>query len=102
MSSSPLTHAQVAITVYCQDTEVFRNGVASCVPKHNSLQLETAHYNPGLHQQFCLPSHTVDPSEWAEEELCSDLHREVYQWWCLLWRMKALSISTTVMFCWVL
>ncbi|XP_015414699.1 PREDICTED: RING finger protein 157 [Myotis davidii] len=50
----------------------------SYIPKDNSLQSETVHYKRGVCQQFCLPSHTVDPSEWAEEELGFDLDREVY------------------------
>ena len=41
----------------------------SYIPKDNSLQSETVHYKRGVGQQFCLPSHTVDPSEWAEEEV---------------------------------
>ncbi|KAG8519377.1 E3 ubiquitin ligase RNF157, partial [Galemys pyrenaicus] len=72
------TDARVAITIYYQATEEFQNGVASYTPKDNSLQSETVHYRRGVCQQFCLPSHTVDPSEWAEEELGFDLDREVY------------------------
>uniref|UniRef100_A0A8C8YXM1 E3 ubiquitin-protein ligase n=1 Tax=Prolemur simus TaxID=1328070 RepID=A0A8C8YXM1_PROSS len=72
------TDARVAITLYYQATEEFQNGVASYIPKDNSLQSETVHYKRGVCQQFCLPSHTVDPSEWAEEELGFDLDREVY------------------------
>ncbi|XP_054449166.1 E3 ubiquitin ligase RNF157 isoform X2 [Pteronotus mesoamericanus] len=72
------TDARVAITIYYQATEEFQNGVASYIPKDNSLQSETVHYKRGVCQQFCLPSHTVDPSEWAEEELGFDLDREVY------------------------
>lgn len=45
--------------------------IASYIPKDNSLQSETVHYKRGVSQQFCLPSHTVDPSEWAEEEVSS-------------------------------
>nr|XP_012599446.1 RING finger protein 157-like [Microcebus murinus] len=66
------TDARVAITLYYQATEEFQNGIASYIPKDNSLQSETVHYKRGVCQQFCLPSHTVDPSEWAEEEV-SDL-----------------------------
>uniref|UniRef100_A0A2K5I8Z1 E3 ubiquitin-protein ligase n=1 Tax=Colobus angolensis palliatus TaxID=336983 RepID=A0A2K5I8Z1_COLAP len=72
------TDARVAITIYYQATEEFQNGIASYIPKDNSLQSETVHYKRGVCQQFCLPSHTVDPSEWAEEELGFDLDREVY------------------------
>lgn len=48
--------------------------LASCfdhsyIPKDDSLQSETVHYKRGVCQQFCLPSHTVDPAEWAEEEV---------------------------------
>lgn len=43
--------------------------INSYIPKDNSLQSETVHYKRGVCQQFCLPSHTVDPSEWAEEEV---------------------------------
>ncbi|XP_012588481.1 PREDICTED: RING finger protein 157 isoform X2 [Condylura cristata] len=72
------TDVRVAITIYYQATEEFQNGVASYIPKDSSLQSETAHYRRGVCQQFCLPSHTVDPSEWAEDELGFDLDREVY------------------------
>ncbi|KYO31197.1 E3 ubiquitin ligase RNF157 isoform X2 [Alligator mississippiensis] len=72
------TDARLAITIYYQATEEFQNGIASYIPKDNSLQSETVHYKRGVCQQFCLPSHTVDPSEWTEEELGFDLDREVY------------------------
>uniref|UniRef100_A0A8D2Q7F8 E3 ubiquitin-protein ligase n=1 Tax=Varanus komodoensis TaxID=61221 RepID=A0A8D2Q7F8_VARKO len=72
------TDARVAITIYYQATEEFQNGVVSYIPRDNSLQSETVHYKRGVCQQFCLPSHTVDPSEWTEEELGFDLDREVY------------------------
>uniref|UniRef100_A0A670IKZ6 E3 ubiquitin-protein ligase n=1 Tax=Podarcis muralis TaxID=64176 RepID=A0A670IKZ6_PODMU len=72
------TDARVAITIYYQATEEFQNGVVSYIPKDNSLQSETVHYKRGVCQQFCLPSHTVDPSEWTEEELAFDLDHEVY------------------------
>ena len=51
----------------------------SYIPKDNSLQSETVHYKRGVCQQFCLPSHTVDPSEWAEEEVSSRRPREKAQ-----------------------
>ncbi|XP_055971413.1 E3 ubiquitin ligase RNF157 [Sorex fumeus] len=72
------TDARVAITLYYQATEEFQNGIASYIPKDGGLQSETVHYKRGVCQQFCLPSHTVDPSQWAEEELGFDLDREVY------------------------
>ncbi|XP_054987019.1 E3 ubiquitin ligase RNF157 isoform X2 [Sorex araneus] len=72
------TDARVAITLYYQATEEFQNGIASYIPKDGGLQSETVHYKRGVCQQFCLPSHTVDPSQWAEEELSFDLDREVY------------------------
>ncbi|NWW52971.1 RN157 ligase, partial [Pedionomus torquatus] len=83
------TDTRVAITIYYQATEEFHNGVASdldsvvslwdsYIPRDNSLQSETVHYKRGVCQQFCVPSHTVDPSEWSEEELGFDLDREVY------------------------
>uniref|UniRef100_A0A8C3PVR6 E3 ubiquitin-protein ligase n=1 Tax=Chrysolophus pictus TaxID=9089 RepID=A0A8C3PVR6_CHRPC len=72
------TDARVAITIYYQASEEFHNGVASYVPRDTSLQSETVHYKRGVCQQFCVPSHTVDPSEWSEEELGFDLDREVF------------------------
>uniref|UniRef100_A0A803XP17 E3 ubiquitin-protein ligase n=1 Tax=Meleagris gallopavo TaxID=9103 RepID=A0A803XP17_MELGA len=72
------TDARVAITIYYQASEEFHNGVASYVPRDTSLQSETVHYKRGVCQQFCVPSHTVDPSEWTEEELGFDLDREVF------------------------
>ena len=52
----------------------------SYIPKDNSLQSETVHYKRGVCQQFCLPSHTVDPSEWAEEEVSSWLAEQTSRW----------------------
>ncbi|XP_026523294.1 E3 ubiquitin ligase RNF157 [Notechis scutatus] len=72
------TDARVAITIYYQATEEFQNGVVSYIPKESSLHSETVHYKRGVCQQFCLPSHSIDPSEWAEEELSFDLDREIY------------------------
>ncbi|KAK2500388.1 hypothetical protein MC885_001647, partial [Smutsia gigantea] len=72
------TDARVAITIYYQATEEFQNGIASYIPKDHTFQSETVHYKRGVCQQFCLPSHTVDPADWAEEELGFDLDREVY------------------------
>ncbi|XP_030064070.1 E3 ubiquitin ligase RNF157 isoform X3 [Microcaecilia unicolor] len=72
------TDARVAITIYYQASEDFQNGVASYVPKDRSLRSETVHYKQGVCQQFCLPSHVVDPSEWLEDEMTFDLDREVY------------------------
>ncbi|XP_065549535.1 E3 ubiquitin ligase RNF157 isoform X2 [Lathamus discolor] len=72
------TDARVAITIYYQASEEFHNGVASYIPRDSSLQSETVHYKRGVCQQFCVPSHTIDPSEWSEDELGFDLDREVY------------------------
>ncbi|XP_077315466.1 E3 ubiquitin ligase RNF157 isoform X2 [Lithobates pipiens] len=72
------TDARVAITIYYQATEEFQGGIASYIPKASNLQSETVYFKKGVSQQFCLPSHTVDPSEWREEELTFDLDREVY------------------------
>ncbi|XP_033923382.1 E3 ubiquitin ligase RNF157 isoform X1 [Melopsittacus undulatus] len=72
------TDARVAITIYYQASEEFQNGVASYIPRDSSLQSETVHYKRGVCQQFCVPSHTIDPSEWSEDELGFDLDREVY------------------------
>uniref|UniRef100_A0A6I8R1Q1 E3 ubiquitin-protein ligase n=1 Tax=Xenopus tropicalis TaxID=8364 RepID=A0A6I8R1Q1_XENTR len=72
------TDARVAITIYYQATEEFQGGIASYLPKSSNLQSDTVHFKRGVSQQFCFPSHTVDPSEWREEELTFDLDREVY------------------------
>lgn len=39
------------------------------LPQDSSLQSETVHFKRGVCQQFCLPSHTVNLSEWADEEV---------------------------------
>ncbi|XP_041073370.1 E3 ubiquitin ligase RNF157 isoform X2 [Carcharodon carcharias] len=70
--------ARVAITIYYQATEDFQNGCASYTAKDCSLQSETVHFKRGVCQQFCLPSHTIDPSDWMEEELAMDGDRTVY------------------------
>lgn len=43
----------------------------SYLPQDSSLQSETVHFKRGVGQQFCLPSHTVNLSEWADEEVSS-------------------------------
>lgn len=46
----------------------------SYLPQDSSLQSETVHFKRGVCQQFCLPSHTVNLSEWADDEVwCSFL-----------------------------
>ncbi|XP_059509552.1 E3 ubiquitin ligase RNF157 isoform X2 [Stegostoma tigrinum] len=70
--------ARVAITLYYQATEQFQNGCASYTVKDNSLQSETVHYKRGVCQQFCLPSHTIDPTDWMEDELVLDGEHTVY------------------------
>uniref|UniRef100_A0A3B3D758 E3 ubiquitin-protein ligase n=1 Tax=Oryzias melastigma TaxID=30732 RepID=A0A3B3D758_ORYME len=62
---------QVAITIYYQAIEEFHNG-------DSSLQSETVHFKRGVCQQFCLPSHTVNLSEWADEELLFDVDKEIF------------------------
>ncbi|XP_004705899.1 E3 ubiquitin-protein ligase MGRN1 isoform X1 [Echinops telfairi] len=61
--------ARVAITIYCQATEEFLNGMAVYSPKSAALQSETVHYKRGVGQQFSLPSFKIDFSEWKEDEL---------------------------------
>ncbi|XP_062234403.1 E3 ubiquitin ligase RNF157 isoform X1 [Platichthys flesus] len=69
---------QVAITIYYQAIEEFHNGVPVYLPQDSSLQSETVHFKRGVCQQFCLPSHTVNLSEWADEELLFDIDKEVF------------------------
>ncbi|XP_029312746.1 E3 ubiquitin ligase RNF157 isoform X2 [Cottoperca gobio] len=69
---------QVAITIYYQAIEEFHNGVPVYLPQDSSLQSETVHFKRGVCQQFCLPSHTVNLSEWADEELLFDVDKEVF------------------------
>ncbi|XP_077482278.1 E3 ubiquitin ligase RNF157 isoform X4 [Stigmatopora argus] len=68
----------VAITIYYQALEEFHNGVPVYLPQDSSLQSETVHFKRGVSQQFCLPSHTVNLSEWADEELLFDADREIF------------------------
>lgn len=56
--------------------ELFLHRLALCVcvscsylPQDSSLQSETVHFKRGVCQQFCLPSHTVNLSEWADDEV---------------------------------
>ncbi|XP_062036532.1 E3 ubiquitin-protein ligase MGRN1 isoform X3 [Lepus europaeus] len=70
--------ARVAITIYCQATEEFLNGVAVYSPKSPALQSETVHYKRGVSQQFSLPSFKIDFSEWKDDELNFDLDRGVF------------------------
>uniref|UniRef100_A0A8C2CUF9 E3 ubiquitin-protein ligase n=1 Tax=Cyprinus carpio TaxID=7962 RepID=A0A8C2CUF9_CYPCA len=69
---------QVAITVYYQAIEEFHNGVPIYLPQDSSLQSETVHFKRGVCQQFCLPSHYVNLSEWADEELLFDMDKDIY------------------------
>uniref|UniRef100_A0A8C7UIP0 E3 ubiquitin-protein ligase n=1 Tax=Oncorhynchus mykiss TaxID=8022 RepID=A0A8C7UIP0_ONCMY len=67
---------QVAITIYYQAIEEFHNGVY--IPQDSSLQSETVHFKRGVCQQFCLPSHSINLSEWADEELLFDMDKDVF------------------------
>ncbi|XP_076120883.1 E3 ubiquitin ligase RNF157 [Alosa pseudoharengus] len=70
---------QVAITIYYQAIEEYHNGVPiRYLPQDSSLQSETVHFKRGVCQQFCLPSHSVNLSEWADEELLFDMEKDVY------------------------
>ncbi|XP_029689189.1 E3 ubiquitin ligase RNF157 isoform X2 [Takifugu rubripes] len=69
---------QVAVTIYYQAIEEFHNGVPVYLPQDSSLQSETVHFKRGVSQQFCLPSHTVNLSEWAEDELLFDMDKEIF------------------------
>uniref|UniRef100_A0A6Q2XK07 E3 ubiquitin-protein ligase n=1 Tax=Esox lucius TaxID=8010 RepID=A0A6Q2XK07_ESOLU len=67
---------QVAMTIYYQAVEEFHNGVY--LPQDGSLQSETVHFKRGVCQQFCLPSHSLNLSEWADEELLFDMEKDVF------------------------
>ncbi|KAL2101795.1 hypothetical protein ACEWY4_003556 [Coilia grayii] len=69
---------QVAITIYYQAIEEYHNGVPIYLPQDSSLQSETVHFKRGVCQQFSLPSHSVNLSEWADEELLFDMDKDVY------------------------
>ncbi|XP_017558130.1 E3 ubiquitin ligase RNF157 isoform X1 [Pygocentrus nattereri] len=69
---------QVAITIYYQAVEEFHNGVPIYLPQDSSLQSETVHFKRGVCQQFCLPSHSVNLSEWSDEELLFDMDKEIF------------------------
>ncbi|XP_069785729.1 E3 ubiquitin ligase RNF157 isoform X2 [Narcine bancroftii] len=70
--------AQVAITIYYQAMEEFLDGCASYTSKDSSLQSETVRYKRGVCQHFCLPTHTIDPSDWMDEELACNADSTVY------------------------
>uniref|UniRef100_A0A8C9TAZ7 E3 ubiquitin-protein ligase n=1 Tax=Scleropages formosus TaxID=113540 RepID=A0A8C9TAZ7_SCLFO len=67
---------QVAVTIFYQAIEEFHNGVY--LPQDSSLQSETVHFKRGVCQQFCLPSHSINLSEWSDEELLFDMDKDVY------------------------
>ncbi|XP_036390469.1 E3 ubiquitin ligase RNF157 isoform X1 [Megalops cyprinoides] len=69
---------QVAITIFYQAIEEFHNGVPIYLPQDSSLQSETVHFKRGVCQQFCLPSHSVNLSEWGDEELLFDMDKDIY------------------------
>uniref|UniRef100_A0A8C9QPL7 E3 ubiquitin-protein ligase n=1 Tax=Scleropages formosus TaxID=113540 RepID=A0A8C9QPL7_SCLFO len=60
---------QVAVTIFYQAIEEFHNGVPIYLPQDSSLQSETVHFKRGVCQQFCLPSHSINLSEWSDEEV---------------------------------
>lgn len=69
---------QVAITIYYQAMEEFHSGVPIYLPQDGSLQSETVHFKRGVSQQFCLPSHSINLTEWADEELLFDMDKEIF------------------------
>ncbi|KAG9350329.1 hypothetical protein JZ751_026683 [Albula glossodonta] len=69
---------QVAITIFYQAIEEFHNGVPIYLPQDSSLQSETVHFKRGVCQQFCLPSHSVNLSEWGDDELLFDMDKDIY------------------------
>ncbi|KAL0961636.1 hypothetical protein UPYG_G00353650 [Umbra pygmaea] len=69
---------QVAITIYYQAAEEFHNGVPIYLPQDVSLQSETVHFQRGVCQQFCLPSHSLNLAEWADDELLFDMDKDVF------------------------
>ncbi|XP_039632362.1 probable E3 ubiquitin-protein ligase MGRN1 isoform X1 [Polypterus senegalus] len=70
--------ARVAITIYCQASEEFSNGMAIYNPKNPAMISETVHYKRGVSQQFSLPSFKIDFVDWKEEELNFDLDRGIF------------------------
>ncbi|KAK1162824.1 E3 ubiquitin-protein ligase MGRN1-like isoform X1 [Acipenser oxyrinchus oxyrinchus] len=70
--------ARVAISIYCQASEEFSNGMAVYNPRNPALVSETVHYKRGVSQQFSLPSFKIDFSEWKEEELNFDLEKGIF------------------------
>ncbi|KAL4648110.1 RING finger protein 157 isoform X1 [Arapaima gigas] len=69
---------RVAVTIFYQAIEEFHNGVPVYLPQDSSLQSETVHFKRGVCQQFCLPSHSINLSEWRDEELLFDMDKDVY------------------------
>ncbi|XP_062858829.1 E3 ubiquitin ligase RNF157 isoform X2 [Trichomycterus rosablanca] len=69
---------QVAITIYYQAIEEIHNGVPVYLPQDTALKSETVHFKRGVCQQFFLPSHSVNLSEWSDEELLFDMDKEVF------------------------
>lgn len=69
------TDAQMSKGLGFNDRLVF-DGSALCswyidryLPQDSSLKSETVHFKRGVCQQFCLPSHSVNLSEWSDEEV---------------------------------
>ncbi|KAK6476114.1 putative E3 ubiquitin-protein ligase MGRN1 isoform X1 [Huso huso] len=70
--------APVAISIYCQASEEFSNGMAVYNPRNPALVSETVYYKRGVSQQFSLPSFKMDFSKWKEEELNFDLEKGIF------------------------
>uniref|UniRef100_H2Z1C0 RING-type E3 ubiquitin transferase n=1 Tax=Ciona savignyi TaxID=51511 RepID=H2Z1C0_CIOSA len=51
-----------SITVYYNSTETMENKVVNFTPNCTNCHSDTVHFNAGSNQQFCLPSHIVNPA----------------------------------------
>lgn len=70
--------ARVQLCIFYQATEGMHAGAMRYIPKTPSLKSEVVSFQRGAGQQFCLPSHSLDLSDWSIQEMTYDPEKELY------------------------
>nr|XP_032831940.1 probable E3 ubiquitin-protein ligase MGRN1 isoform X2 [Petromyzon marinus] len=70
--------ARVQLCIFYQATEGMHAGAMRYIPKTPSLKSEFVSFPRGAGQQFCLPSHSLDLSDWSIQEMTYDPEKEMY------------------------
>ncbi|CAN0311949.1 unnamed protein product [Lampetra fluviatilis] len=70
--------ARVQLCIFYQATEGMHAGAMRYIPKTPSLKSEVVSFQRGAGQQFCLPSHSLELSDWSIQEMTYDPEKEMY------------------------